>query len=169
MHRLQRSLMFARRSRWFASIIALVALAPSLVQAQEPLAAAPAEATAIPTQSLWQILIAGGPLVIPIVVCSFVLLLVVFERTVALRRSKVIPKLFVERFLLQISEGAVDRHGALELCDEGVALAEPAASAESEALGVAAGVEADGGGGVLDAIEVTALGGGSVTTFGSLV
>jgi biopolymer transport protein ExbB len=123
MHRWQRSLMYARRSSWFASIVALASLAPSLVNAQEPLEAAPAEATAIPTQSLWQILIAGGPLVIPIVVCSFVLLLVVFERTVALRRSKIIPKLFVERFLLQISEGAVDRHGALELCEENNSLA----------------------------------------------
>jgi biopolymer transport protein ExbB len=44
------------------------------------------------------------------------LLLVVFERTVSLRRGRVVPRLFVERFLLQISEGAVDRAGALDLC-----------------------------------------------------
>jgi biopolymer transport protein ExbB len=75
-------------------------------------------AGAIPTMSLWHALIAGGPLVIPIILCSFVLLLVVFERLIALRRSRVAPRLFVERFLLQISEGAVDRNGALELCDE---------------------------------------------------
>jgi biopolymer transport protein ExbB len=118
MQRLQGSPMFARQRSLPAIFGILTALAPSLVQAQEPLEAGPAAATAIPTTSLWQILIAGGPLVIPIIVCSFVLLLVVFERTMALRRSRVIPKLFVERFLLQISEGAVDRHGALELCEE---------------------------------------------------
>jgi biopolymer transport protein ExbB len=77
-----------------------------------------AAADVIPTTSLWSILVAGGPLVIPIVVCSFVLVLVVFERTIMLRRGRVVPKLFVERFLLQISEGAVDRHGAMELCEE---------------------------------------------------
>jgi biopolymer transport protein ExbB len=77
---------------------------------------------AIPTTSLWQALVAGGPLVIPIIISSFVLLLVVFERLMALRRSRVAPRLFVERFLLQISEGAVDRQGALELCDENPSL-----------------------------------------------
>jgi biopolymer transport protein ExbB len=77
-----------------------------------------AAANAIPTMTLWHALVAGGPLVIPIVLCSFVLLLVVFERLISLRRSRVVPKLFIERFLLQISEGAVDRHAAMELCDE---------------------------------------------------
>lgn len=80
--------------------------------------ALPLLADAIPATSLWQVLVAGGPLLIPIVVCSFVLLLVVFERLMALRRSRIVPRLFVERFLLQISEGALDRHAALELCDE---------------------------------------------------
>jgi biopolymer transport protein ExbB len=73
---------------------------------------------AIPTTSLWEALVAGGPLVLPIVACSFVLCLVVFERLIALRRSRVAPKLFVERFLLRISEGAVDRQEALDLCDD---------------------------------------------------
>jgi biopolymer transport protein ExbB len=76
----------------------------------------------IPTTSLWEALVAGGPLVIPIGICSFVLLLVVFERLITLRRSRIVPRLFVERFLLQISEGAVDRHAALELCDENSSL-----------------------------------------------
>ncbi|MCC6492138.1 MAG: MotA/TolQ/ExbB proton channel family protein [Pirellulales bacterium] len=77
----------------------------------------------IPTTSLWSILVAGGPLVIPIVVCSFALVLVVFERLLMLRRSRIAPRLFIERFLLQISEGALDRHSALELCEENSSLA----------------------------------------------
>ncbi|MDC0936955.1 MotA/TolQ/ExbB proton channel family protein [Pirellulales bacterium] len=71
---------------------------------------------AIPTTSLWEMLLAGGPLLVPIVVCSFVLLLAVFERAISLRRSRIAPRLFMERLLLQISEGAVDRREALERC-----------------------------------------------------
>jgi len=77
-----------------------------------------AQAAAIPTTSVWEALWAGGPLVLPIVACSFVLLLAVFERLISLRRARVAPRLFVERLLLKISEGAVDRHQALDLCDD---------------------------------------------------
>ncbi len=76
------------------------------------------ETTVLQTKSLWQMLWAGGPLLWPIVICSFVLMLVVFERTVSLRRSRVLPRLFTERLLLQIGEGALDRKDALERCVE---------------------------------------------------
>lgn len=76
------------------------------------------EVGAMQTKSLWQMLWSGGPLLLPIVICSFVLLLVVFERTMSLRRRRVLPKLFTERFLLQIGEGALDRSDALERCVE---------------------------------------------------
>ena len=39
-------------------------------------------------------------------------------RSSAPRRSRVAPRLFVERLLLQIGEGAVDRDAALDLCDD---------------------------------------------------
>jgi biopolymer transport protein ExbB len=80
------------------------------------------DTAAIPTTSLWDMLLAGGPLLLPIVVCSFVLLLVVFERTVSLRRSRIAPRLFVERFLLKLSEGAVDRDQAIGLCQKNSSL-----------------------------------------------
>jgi biopolymer transport protein ExbB len=115
--------MLARRAPQFVLAATVSLLAASWAAADDAIEAAPAaEAAAIPTTSLWQILVAGGPLVIPIVACSFALTLVVFERAVALRRNRIVPKLFVERFLLQISEGAVDRNGALELCDENSSL-----------------------------------------------
>jgi biopolymer transport protein ExbB len=76
------------------------------------------QADAIPTRSLLEMLIAGGPLMLPIVAASFLLLLVVFERTISLRRRKVVPRLFVERFLMQLREGALDRTEALERCEE---------------------------------------------------
>ncbi|MCH2115873.1 MAG: MotA/TolQ/ExbB proton channel family protein [Pirellulales bacterium] len=68
------------------------------------------------TTSLWDMVWAGGPLLLPILVCSFVLLLVVFERSLSLRRNRVLPRLFTERFRLQISEGALDRRDALDRC-----------------------------------------------------
>jgi len=76
------------------------------------------ETVTLQSKSLWQMLWSGGPLLLPIVLSSFVLLLVVFERTLSLRRSQVLPRLFAERFLLQIGEGALDRSEALERCLE---------------------------------------------------
>jgi len=71
----------------------------------------------IPTKNMFDMLLAGGPMSVPIVLASFVMLLVVFERGVSLRRRRVVPRLFVERFLLQIREGALDRNDALDRCE----------------------------------------------------
>ncbi len=73
---------------------------------------------AIPTKNLLQVIRDGGPLMLPIGVCSFILLVFVFERTIALRRGRVIPRPFVRRFLEQIREGQLDRDAAAELCEE---------------------------------------------------
>jgi biopolymer transport protein ExbB len=75
-------------------------------------------APVIPTRSMFDMLLAGGPLMIPIVLASFVMLLIVFERLICLRRRRVVPRLFVERLLLQLREGALDRNDALERCEE---------------------------------------------------
>lgn len=77
--------------------------------------AAPAQ---LASKSLWDMFWSGGPLLWPIAICSFVLLLAVFERFFSLRRSRVLPRLFTERFLLQIGEGALDRNEALQRCAE---------------------------------------------------
>lgn len=81
------------------------------------LAAAPSGAV-IPTRSLFEMLLAGGPLMFPILLASFIMLLIVFERMISLRRRRVVPRLFVERFLLQLRENALDRADALERCDD---------------------------------------------------
>lgn len=79
----------------------------------------PAEvASAIPTRSLFDMLLAGGPLMIPIVLASFLMLVIVFERMISLRRRRVVSRLFVERFLLQLRENALDRAEALERCED---------------------------------------------------
>jgi biopolymer transport protein ExbB len=83
-----------------------------------PIVAETAPTAPIPTLSLFDMLIAGGPLMIPILLASFVMLLIVFERFISLRGRKVVPTLFVERFLLQLREGALDRNEALDRCEE---------------------------------------------------
>ena len=70
------------------------------------------------SQSVLDLLLSAGPLVWPILLASFVMTLCVIERLFVLRRSAVAPKRFVHCVLTQLEEGAVDREGALELCDE---------------------------------------------------
>jgi biopolymer transport protein ExbB len=72
----------------------------------------------IPTRNLLGLLRDGGPLMIPIIGSSVVLLVFVFERLIMLRRPRVIPRPFVKRFLEQLGEGQLDRETALELCIE---------------------------------------------------
>ena len=69
-------------------------------------------------KNLFEIIRQGGLLMGPLVICSFVMLVFVFERAIALRRGRVIPAPFVKRFLLQLREGKLDRDQALELCKE---------------------------------------------------
>lgn len=70
----------------------------------------------IPTKNLLQAVRDGGLMMIPLAACSFLLLVFIFERFIALRRGRVIPKPFVQRFLQQIEEGELDRDAATELC-----------------------------------------------------
>ena len=94
--------------------------APALSQVTaDATAVAPVSAEdPIPTRSLWNALTAGGPLLVPILVASFVLLVFVFERFISLRRGRIIPKPFVTRFLDQLREGQLDREQSLVLCEE---------------------------------------------------
>ena len=117
------------RLKYYASVLSWVTLAlgSACCYAQESPPLTPESA---PSKSLWDIIWAGGPLLLPIAVCSFVLVLVVFERAFSLRRSRIVPRLFSERFLLQISEGALDRSEALQRCNEnGSSIAEVYAAA----------------------------------------
>src|SRR5438876_2206335 len=88
--------------------------------AQEPArsahSASPAP-VAIPTKNMLSAFHDGGPLMYPIAGCSFALLVFVFERFIALRRGRVIPRPFVRRFLEQLREGQLDREKALKLCE----------------------------------------------------
>ncbi len=79
---------------------------------------APVLQEAIPTRDLWRIVRDAGPLMIPILGCSLLLVTFFLERAISLRRGRVIPKPFVTRFLQQLADGELDRRQATALCDE---------------------------------------------------
>ncbi len=89
----------------------------SSAAANEELAAPLVEENPIPTKSLLQVIRDGGPLMLPIAICSFVLMVFVFERAISLRRARVIPGPFVRKFLEQLETKQIDRETALELCE----------------------------------------------------
>ena len=86
-------------------------------QASVPDVAAPAS-QAIATRSLLGIIREGGLVVLPLVICSFILLVFVFERSISLRRGRVVPGPFVKRFLHQLEDRQLDREQALLVCEE---------------------------------------------------
>ena len=108
-------------------VLALMACIFCVVQAAQARAEAePTDSVAmaaesrsfIPTTDLPEIIHDAGPLMYAILLCSFLLMAFTLERTISLRRRRVIPKPFVTRFLQQLSEGQLDRQEALELCEE---------------------------------------------------
>jgi len=108
----------AKRAVLALAALGLLMASPTAVLAQSGPLTPVVEEGAIPTKNLLEVLHDGGPLMIPIGVCSFVLLVFVFERTIALRRGRVIPRPFVRRLLEQIREGQLSREAALELCEK---------------------------------------------------
>jgi biopolymer transport protein ExbB len=58
----------------------------------------------------------ANPMLWPLVLCSVVTVGYVLERFFALRRDRVIPREFVDRFLERLSAGKLDRERAIELC-----------------------------------------------------
>ena len=77
-----------------------------------------AASEAIPTQNVLAVLQDGGPLLIPLAICSFLLFVFMFERSISLRRGRVIPRPFVKRLLHQLREGQLERKEALARCQE---------------------------------------------------
>ncbi len=71
-----------------------------------------------PGRSGLKALLDGGPLMVPILACSLVLFIYIFERVICLRRERVIPGPFVRRLLDQIAEDELKPEEALQLCQE---------------------------------------------------
>lgn len=67
-------------------------------------AATAGESNAI-VRSVWDFLVKGGPMMIPIGVCSLVALAVIIERSLCLRRSGIIPPKFAEEIRSKLKSG----------------------------------------------------------------
>ncbi|WP_149498607.1 MotA/TolQ/ExbB proton channel family protein [Roseiconus lacunae] len=63
-------------------------------------------------------IMSGGWLMLPLAICSLVVLSLSLERLIALRRSRVIPKPFVLRFTECVEDGVLSYDEATELCKE---------------------------------------------------
>ncbi|MEM6470882.1 MAG: MotA/TolQ/ExbB proton channel family protein [Planctomycetota bacterium] len=62
--------------------------------------------------------LAGGWLMLPLAFCSLVVITLSLERLVALRRGRVIPRPFVQRFTECVEDGVLSYDEANELCKE---------------------------------------------------
>lgn len=90
-------------------------IAPAPPAAITPAAAAPAPHA---SKSLLQTFHDGGPVMYPIALCSFVLVIFVCERFISLRSGNVIPRPFLTRIFEQLREGQLDREQAIALCEK---------------------------------------------------
>lgn len=109
-----------------AVIVAVVAALRGSSWAQDTVPAEPAATstenagigTVTSEKSLFEIMRSGGVMMIPLLVCSIITLVFLFERAVSLRNGRIIPRPYVKRFLHQVREGKLDRDGAIALCGE---------------------------------------------------
>jgi biopolymer transport protein ExbB len=58
----------------------------------------------------------ANPMLWPLVLCSIVAIGYALERWLALRRNRVVPREFCERFVERLAAGKLDRERAIELC-----------------------------------------------------
>jgi biopolymer transport protein ExbB len=75
-----------------------------------------APAASVGRASILRLVTTGNPMLWPLALCSVVALGFALERVIALRRERVIPRDFVNRFLERLSSGKLDRERAVELC-----------------------------------------------------
>ncbi|WP_246106084.1 MotA/TolQ/ExbB proton channel family protein [Rosistilla ulvae] len=61
---------------------------------------------------------AGGLLMIPLGICSLIVIGLICERLISLRRGRVIPRPFVRRFREKLDDGQLDIEEANEVCNE---------------------------------------------------
>ncbi len=77
---------------------------------------APAAKPGVNRGTVRQLLFQANPMLWPLALCSIFTLGIALERWLAVRRNRVMPAEFVDRFLERLSTGKLDRERALELC-----------------------------------------------------
>jgi biopolymer transport protein ExbB len=77
----------------------------------------PVNAPGIASGSLLSTVVGGGILMVPLIGCSLALAVFGIERAVSLRTGRVVPRMFVERFIGQLQDGEFSRQQAIAACD----------------------------------------------------
>lgn len=89
---------------------------PFTLLAQAPAGPPAAASSALRIESVWDFVVKGGPVMIPIGICSLVALAVIVERFVTLRRTRIIPPGFLPGLKASLAQGQKSRAEALEYC-----------------------------------------------------
>ncbi|QDT33180.1 MotA/TolQ/ExbB proton channel family protein [Thalassoglobus polymorphus] len=79
--------------------------------------AAPAEKVGLPTNVI-EIFLSLGYWILPFGLATLIAIWFTTERVVVLRRGRVIPKPFVQRFLKLLEEGELEKDEALQICED---------------------------------------------------
>lgn len=79
-------------------------------------AADAAPASSVRVESVWDFILKGGIMMIPIGICSLIALTVVVERFISLRRRLVIPPGFLDGLRRRMGEGLTDKAAGLAYC-----------------------------------------------------
>jgi biopolymer transport protein ExbB len=74
----------------------------------------PAAAAAAPRQTLWELFVAGGPVMYALLACSILSIAIIIERLVSLRRSAVIPAGFMPGLVGVLRDPVEDRQQAIQ-------------------------------------------------------
>ncbi len=91
---------------------------PTQGAAQPEATASESGGASIAMGSLLNVIREGGILMLPIIGCSIVMLIFVMERSMYLRKGRVIPRPFVRGVIEQLEQQQLGRDEALALCEE---------------------------------------------------
>ncbi len=74
------------------------------------------DTSAVQVNSIWDFVVKGGPMMIPIGICSLIALTVFVERVISLRRKNIIPPGFLDGLKKVLADGSNGRSKALDYC-----------------------------------------------------
>lgn len=92
--------------------------APEVAEQASATVATNANSQIVASKRLTEVLRNGGPLMIPIALCSFVLVVFVFERLISLRRRRIIPQPFSKKIIDQITKNEIGKDEAIDECEK---------------------------------------------------
>lgn len=96
--------------------MSLIAAASCLALLAQAAASPETVENAARVQSIWDFIVKGGPMMIPILLASLIALAVIIERSVSLTRRRIIPPDFVPGLQVVLRDRSADRAAALAYC-----------------------------------------------------